>query len=617
MATLTLMLALLQPVVGLLPPPSAPPFAPGIASIDFVREALDSLNAAVPPVAPPSPPQPPLTPPGPQAPPFQPPGPPPQPPVPSVPPLPPRPPSEPPPSAPPPESSTAAELVLESGMTYPLSEPLVVRGEGIEVSIVTSGSAPAILDGQHLSKHFIVTDGARLTLRNLHLVNGYQPCGMPPGYPFGSDCSDSRAVVANGGSIDVRGQGTVLRLFGVHVKHNLIEGDGFFCACRGGGVHAIDGAVVNISGATFLNNTATLGHGGCLMAANSAFHVTGSTFEDCFAGALGGGVSLQPDYPTGDNAFESVFADSTFVNCHAGAHGGALNALASRIRCEGVDILRCQTTSLEGGSIHVVAGWWWASTRSAITMTDVLIEEGSTGANGGGLAAWELTGGAAHSNTVRLLRVIFRGCTASTGGGAWIYNCDAELEEVTFDSCQANEGGGVVLRTTPDNLPVRITNGNFSRCHASGAMPSGGGGLFLREGAVAIIEDTIFIECTTAGRGGAAASTPELTNTLTLLRATILRCRAPDHGGGLKLFGDLTLIDTHVLECSSVRAKPHEPAPPTTRTCAAPSEHPRCPPYPIPTSPIPTPHPPCSRLHVSSGSAWAEACIASRHFRCA
>ena len=64
--------------------------------------------------------------------------------------------------------ASAVEITLASGANYSFAgEPIAVRGAGVSVSIGTSGVAPAILHAEELSRHFIVSDGAMLTLRNL------------------------------------------------------------------------------------------------------------------------------------------------------------------------------------------------------------------------------------------------------------------------------------------------------------------------------------------------------------------------------------------------------------------------------------------------------------------
>ena len=160
--------------------------SPPTPSLSQVREAIAAVNAAPAPHAPPGAPPPPLAPgsPCPMLPP-----PPAQPPVPMLPPPPAHPPPSPlhpqPPQSPPlPPAPPAApgelSLLLESGATYAFGgHPITVSGAGVRVRISTTGAAPATLDAQRLSRHFVVL-GATLELDNLILVNGCPRVGANP-----------------------------------------------------------------------------------------------------------------------------------------------------------------------------------------------------------------------------------------------------------------------------------------------------------------------------------------------------------------------------------------------------------------------------------------------------
>ena len=78
----------------------------------------------------------------------------------------------------PPSAPGELTWLLESGATYAFDgEPIKISGAGITVRISTTGAAPAILDAQHLSRHFIVV-GATLELEHLLLVNGCRRARM-------------------------------------------------------------------------------------------------------------------------------------------------------------------------------------------------------------------------------------------------------------------------------------------------------------------------------------------------------------------------------------------------------------------------------------------------------
>ena len=97
--------------------------------------------------------------------------------------------------------------------------------------------------------------------------------------------------------------------------------------------------------------------------------------------------------------------------------------------------------------------------------------------------------------------------------------------------------------------PVVISESNMARCHAS----SGGGGLSYGQGAAIQIEDGLFDACVATGDGGGISSDPVETNELTMRRVTLWRCvrSGNGNGGGLRVHGTATLIESHFVECLS------------------------------------------------------------------
>ena len=220
------------PSPPLLPPtPRAPPLSPAPPSLPpsptppMPPPSLPPPPQPThPPSAPPLPPPPlppPRTPPSPP-PPLPPPSSPPSPPPPSPPPFPPDtaplppppqlpPPSLPPPSPPPPlrpplapTSAVGSRVVTLSGR-YPLGgSPLVVRG--IDLTLEGIGADGATIDAEGLSRAIEVTDGASLTLRNIHVVNGN--------------------TTTSGGGLLVHGAGSSLLMDRASVRDSISTGTG-------------------------------------------------------------------------------------------------------------------------------------------------------------------------------------------------------------------------------------------------------------------------------------------------------------------------------------------------------------------------------------------------------
>ena len=195
------------------PSPRLPPLAPGgrsAGSMIELRAIVDGLNSnhpakppvpAPPPSAPPGLPPPPGAPPTPpsQPPPGQPPPPPPQ--------LPPAPPALPPSPSPPapPGLPSDSRVVTLSGHIALGGSPLVVRG--IDLTLEGVGAEGATLDAEGLSRAIEVTDGASLTLRQIHVVNG-------------------NATTGGGGGLLVHGAGSSLLMDRASVRDSVATGFG-------------------------------------------------------------------------------------------------------------------------------------------------------------------------------------------------------------------------------------------------------------------------------------------------------------------------------------------------------------------------------------------------------
>ena len=303
------------------------------------------------PAASPPPPPPPTSPPGaaslptvpppPLLPPLSPPPSPPSPPPPSPPPSPPTPPTPPPPTYPP--ESAGYEYLLDSGTVYHLGgDPIVVAGPGVTVLIGTTGIAPATLDAQSLSRHFIVAGGATLTLQNVVLINGRASGGD------------------DGGSVHVSGAGSAARLFGVHVRDCNVDpnpsGDQIWSS-RGGAAYVGDGGTLNLTSSTFTNNTASFG--GSVLANAGTVHVDGCTFR--LNRAYRGGCLVvarpraSPDGVTDVyNASYGYVRDTIFEDSQADYIGGFGYNLGSYLQMDRV-IVRRITTGQYGG-IWAISG---------------------------------------------------------------------------------------------------------------------------------------------------------------------------------------------------------------------------------------------------------------------
>ena len=420
------------------------------------------------------------------------------------------------------------QLTLESGATYRFrGEPITVSGTGVSVSIGTAAAErPAILDAEGLSRHFIVRAGASLTLHNVILQHGLVSGGE------------------DGGSVHVSGQGSSLRLFGVHVRYNTAAGAGFWDK-RGGGVFAGDGAAVNVSGSTFTNNSAAFG--GAVCASASVLHVSGGSRFEGNSGPRGACIGLQRARREDVPAYGTVL-DTVFDRCTATWYGGGVYALGSTLEMSRVQLRSCAVT---WGGLNYGGGGLFAMSYQRLTtqvdLDDVTFDRCSTLREGGGIKAMR-SATSTESPELRLTNVVFSACAAGDGGGMLTYICLVTLTRVDFLDCHASGAGGGLVLSGGSPAPASLSRVQFSRCVSTGDEPSGGGGLFMKDSAAAVVEDSDFTDCDATGRGGAIASVPQPDNVLTCTRVTFLRCHSA-WGGALAFFGVLSLHDSHALQC--------------------------------------------------------------------
>ena len=394
------------------------------------------------------------------------------------------------------------------------------------VSFTTSGVAPATLDAEHLSRHFVVANGARLYLHNLILTGGFVSGG------------------ADGGSVHVSGIGSALVLLGVLLRDNMVAGEGFFDT-RGGCVFAEDGSMVNATGCQFDNVTA--GFGGAICVTAATFYVRGCTFARNRA-RRGASLAVQRE-SSGVRPAWGIVSDSAAYNGSATFFSGFAFNIGSYLEVNNVRIVGAYAGM--GRNICCASGIIWPVSPAQCILNDVLFEDCRSGTDGAGI--WTLDYAppetAGNDMLVRLNRVTFRNCVAETdGGGAWFFYSTVELTDVIFEGCQAGYyGGGILLAGNEPGIPARLTRVNFTRCVS---LNNKGGAMYMRDNAVAIYEDGYIDSCTAHEEGGAISSAIA-SQTLTMRHVTVYRCSATTRGGAFQFHGVADLVDTHWIECSS------------------------------------------------------------------
>ena len=183
---------------------------------------------------------------------------------------------------------------------YPLGgTPLLVSGGGIDLTLEGFGAEGATIDAEGLSRAIEVTDGASLTLRQIHVVNGSAPKGAGlfvhgAGSALLMDRSSIRDSVATG-SWPVGGGGLFVWLGASAVLLDSMIAD---CAAPdnggGGGASAYQHANLTLRGSRVERCRATYSAGVQALEYCIVEILEGSILSECHALSYDGGLHLQP-----------------------------------------------------------------------------------------------------------------------------------------------------------------------------------------------------------------------------------------------------------------------------------------------------------------------------------
>ena len=205
----------------------------------------------------------------------------------------------------------------------------------IDKDISISGKGDdVVIDAKGIGTIFDIKDNAKVTLKNLKLINGN---GNIKGYHFNGGAIDNRGSLSVTGCTFINNRGCSsggaiynlgsLSVSGCTFTNNQANIDGgaidssgnlSVSACTfnnnqaagGGAVHVHVYGSLSLSGCTFTNNKADFG--GAI--SGYPFYASGCTFTNNQAKSQGGAI----------NSVNSTISSSTFINNKAGQRGGAI-----------------------------------------------------------------------------------------------------------------------------------------------------------------------------------------------------------------------------------------------------------------------------------------------------
>jgi hypothetical protein len=323
---------------------------------------------------------------------------------------------------------TASLINVTSPAITVLSRLIVPTGASIEISSAVS----AVLNGAGSTRVCFVESDASLKLKSLILEDGavgncdYEsPC---------LDCAGAAVYVASGGSLELVSCAV----------HDMI-------GYRGGAVFELY-ATLTISGSTFEENYAG-GAGGAVYPRNSTASISGSTFQNNSAADEGGGVCLLfgSTLTISDSTFQSnsakwgggvwghidsalTISDSSFVgNSAANAGGGVCLHSGSTLTIP--DSAFQSNSASYGGGVY-------GTIDSALMVSDSSFVGNSAATHGGGVCGW-------RGSVLVISGSVFQSNSANLGGGAYgHFDLALTISGSTFaGNSAATDGGGVCGRT--------------------------------------------------------------------------------------------------------------------------------------------------------------------------
>jgi len=309
---------------------------------------------------------------------------------------------------------------------------------------------------------------------------------------------------------------------------------------NGGALHITGPAEVKVSSSTVMSNTAVAEGGGLWNSAVGTLTVEGSTIQGNSAAgnaADQGGGGLFNDGGT------LIILNSTINNNQAtgtsGSGGGILVTPGGLLTVDGGTISG-NSANRAGGGIELNAT---ITDTVALTVTNVNLVNNSTGSapgNGGGL---HITGPGTASFVGG---TVSNNLAAAEGGGLWnsaVGSLTISNTNIIFNiasGVDADQGGGALYN---DGGTLVVTNAELNNNQANGTAGSGGG-ILSKGGTVTVSGGTINGNMASRAGGGIEINAGTVTNTLTStlsIDGVTLESNstgsAPGNGGALHITG--------------------------------------------------------------------------------
>ncbi|WP_116790506.1 T9SS type A sorting domain-containing protein [Flavobacterium psychrotrophum] len=349
------------------------------------------------------------------------------------------------------------------------------------------------------------------------------------------------ADIAAGGAIlfSAGANGTITLQSAITINKSItINGNGdddtVFSGADNSQIFVVTNAqMLTINNVGFTNGSATV-NGGAISATGSTILINNAAFtNNKAAGATagqGGGAIYAEGGALTVNASSFTGNDATGA---AGSGGAVLIGAAGNFTANGTTFSE-NTANRAGGAIEGNSG-----ANTTITLTDVTLDENTTGANPGNGGGLHITGA---GNTVITGGTVSENTAAAEGGGLWNGSGTMTLQSVTItgniaSGAGADQGGGGIYNLSgilTVNTGTEIT-GNI----ANGAAGSGGG-ILNDAGGRLTVNGALISDNTSNRAGGGIEDNSGANGQVTLTNITLtdnVTNNSPGNGGGLHVTG--------------------------------------------------------------------------------
>ncbi len=352
----------------------------------------------------------------------------------------------------------------------------------INVNATIDGGNTITFDGGHGYRLFQVNSGVTLTLKNLTLINGYNPDSAggaavsnsghlildnvnihsmtDSGFNGGGigttgavDISNSLFhdnKATNGGAVFANGASAVVSITNTTFQNNVATGTNTNVNGFGGAIYVANGARVTVNASDIYSNTAPSGGGIYVSAAGSRATVQASQLRENYSSLFGAGIFNAGNVEVGYSTFSKNIGDT------AGAlmnYPGTLSIVETTFSNN-----QERAPGYGGAGISNYGG--------VMNLADVTFSGNTAAGGGGGIEN-------AFKGTANLSNVTISGNTAGNvggqGGGFHNFQATATLTNVTFfgNAAPSNTAGALYNANHADSH-LYLTNVIFAN------SPSGG-----------------------------------------------------------------------------------------------------------------------------------------------